>query len=163
MVDYSKWNTFVDSDDDDEAEIGSSLQNPTLATVDAKCCETDAAQAHLQLGDAAFERADYKTALEQYQQVLQTLDASCSTAEQLVSSTLNKAASTLIRLNRYLFFTIGASFLFIAAPPSQFCSALQFQASNWLLQPSQFQSRFKLPLTLSHCLFSTSLSYALQV
>eukprot|EP00953_Heterococcus_sp_UTEX-ZZ885_P030030 15889-Heterococcus_DN1.PRE.1 len=102
MVDYSKWNKLVDSDDEGKAEMdpGQNSISAAAAAEGKQCCKSDAAQHHLQLGDAAFGQTNYKTALEEYEQVLLALDAAaCSIDEHLVSSTLNKAAATLIRLN----------------------------------------------------------------
>jgi tetratricopeptide (TPR) repeat protein len=128
MVDYSKWNNLVDSDDEGKAEIGSNV-NPASAAAAAEgkqCCKSDAAQDHLQLGDAAFGQADYNTALGEYEQVLLAIDGSID--EHLVSSTLNKAAATLIRLNRYMSLTTTASILLHIAVSLQF--ALELQAST---------------------------------
>eukprot|EP00953_Heterococcus_sp_UTEX-ZZ885_P024522 13412-Heterococcus_DN1.PRE.3 len=101
MVDYSKWNKLVDSDDEGKAEMdpGQNSISAAAAAEGKQCCKSDAAQDHLQLGDAAFGQADFKTALEEYEQVLLLDGAACSTDKHLVTSTLNKAAATLIRLN----------------------------------------------------------------
>jgi tetratricopeptide (TPR) repeat protein len=158
MVDYSKWKTLVDSDDEVQAEIGSSV-NPASAAAAAEekqCCKSDAAQDHLQLGDAAIGQTNYKTALEEYEQVLLALDAAaCSIDEHLVSSTLNKAAATLIRLNRYMYLTSTSSTLLHIAVSSQF--ALELQASTiWCYSLAVADQAFNCPLSSAVLLITIS-------